>query len=70
MVSMTHGRAQVQYIDVGFDDEGKLLALRVDILADVGGWPDPTGAGLCTLTAFMSGGCYKIPTIATRTQRW
>jgi len=64
MVSMTHGRAQVQDIDVGYDDDGRLLALRVGIVQDCGAWPDATGAGLPTLTIFMSGGCYKIPTIA------
>ena len=64
MTSMVHGRAQEQDIDVGFDDEGHLLALRVRITQDCGGWPDPGGVGLPTLTAFMSGGCYKIPKIA------
>ncbi len=64
MSSMVHGRAQEQDIDVGFDDDGRLLALRVRITQDCGGWPDPGGIGLPTLTAFMSGGCYKIPKIA------
>lgn len=64
LVSMTHGRAQVQDLDIGYDDEGRLLALRVAIVQDVGAWPDPTGTGLPTLTVFMSGGCYKIGKIA------
>jgi carbon-monoxide dehydrogenase large subunit len=64
LVSMTHGRAQLQDIDVGFDDEGRLLAMRVAIVQDCGAWPDATGAGLPTLTIFMSGGCYKVGTIA------
>jgi carbon-monoxide dehydrogenase large subunit len=38
--------------------------MRVSIIQDCGAWPDATGAGLPTLTAFMSGGCYKIPKIA------
>ncbi len=66
MTSMVHGRAQEQDIEVGFDDEGHLLALRVAITLDCGAWPDPGGVGLPTLTAFMSGGCYKIPKIAPR----
>jgi carbon-monoxide dehydrogenase large subunit len=61
---MTHGRAQLQDIDVGFDDEGRLLAMRVAIVQDCGAWPDATGAGLPTLTVFMSGGCYKVGKIA------
>ena len=64
MTAMVHGRGQEQDIEVGFDDEGHLLALRVRITQDCGGWPDPGGVGLPTLTAFMSGGCYKIPKIA------
>ncbi|GAA3237222.1 molybdopterin-dependent oxidoreductase [Pseudonocardia petroleophila] len=64
MTSMVHGRAQQHDVEVGFDDEGHLLALRVRITQDCGGWPDSTGIGLPTLTSFMSGGCYRIPTIA------
>jgi carbon-monoxide dehydrogenase large subunit len=64
LVSMTHGRAQVQDIEVGYDDDGAIRALRVAIVQDCGAWPDTTGAGLPTLTLFMSGGCYKIPVIA------
>jgi aerobic carbon-monoxide dehydrogenase large subunit len=64
MTSMVHGRAQDHDIEVGFDDEGTLLALRIRITQDCGGWPDATGIGLPTLTSFMAGGCYKIGTIA------
>lgn len=64
LTSMVHGRAQWHDIDVGFDDEGTLLALRVRITQDCGAWPDPTGMALPTLTSFMSGGCYRIPKIA------
>jgi len=60
LVAMTHGRAQLQDIEVGYDDDGRLLALRVAIVQDCGAWPDATGAGLPTLTIFMSGGCYKV----------
>ncbi|HVB42841.1 MAG TPA: xanthine dehydrogenase family protein molybdopterin-binding subunit [Streptosporangiaceae bacterium] len=63
MVSMTHGRGQVQDIVAGYDEDGKLLALQVKIIQDCGAWPDPTGSGLPILTSFMSGGCYKIPKI-------
>ncbi|MGZ4537552.1 MAG: xanthine dehydrogenase family protein molybdopterin-binding subunit [Blastococcus sp.] len=64
LVSMTHGRAQVQDVDVGYDDEGRLLAMRLAIVQDCGAWPDPTGAALPMLTIFMSGGCYKVGKIA------
>ena len=64
LTAMVHGRGQVHDVDVGFDDEGALLALRVRITQDCGAWPDTTGVGLPTLTSFMSGGCYRIPKIA------
>jgi carbon-monoxide dehydrogenase large subunit len=63
--AMTHGRAQIQDVEIGFDEDGRLLALRVDITQDVGGWP-AGGVGLPGLTVAMSGGCYRIPKIATR----
>ena len=64
MVSMVHGRAQTHDVEVGFADDGALLALRVTITQECGAWPDTTGIGLPTLTSFMSGGCYRIPVIA------
>jgi carbon-monoxide dehydrogenase large subunit len=63
MTSMVQGRGQVHDVEVGFDDDGKLLALRVRITQDCGGRPDQ-GVGLPTLTGFMSGGCYKVGKIA------
>ncbi|MGH8909521.1 MAG: xanthine dehydrogenase family protein molybdopterin-binding subunit [Egibacteraceae bacterium] len=63
--AMMQGRAQVQDVEVAFDDDGRLLALRVDIVQDVGGRP-ADGVGLPGLTVAMSGGCYRIPKIATR----
>ncbi len=63
MTSMTHGRAQTQELALGYDDEGRIIALQVEIVQDCGGWPDVTGSGLPILTSFMSGGCYKIPKI-------
>ncbi|MGI5272329.1 xanthine dehydrogenase family protein molybdopterin-binding subunit [Nonomuraea sp. CA-218870] len=66
MVHTYHGRDQVQDIEVGFDAEGRLLALDVTITVNIGGVPDPVGIGLATLTSYMLGGCYKIPKIAAR----
>jgi len=63
MVSMTHGRAQIQDLVAGYDDDGKFTALQVKIIQDCGAWPDVTGSGLPILTSFMSGGCYVIPKI-------
>jgi carbon-monoxide dehydrogenase large subunit len=64
LVSMTHGRAQVHDLDVGFDDEGKVTAVRALITQDVGGWPEALGLALPSLTSMMLGGCYRIPKLA------
>ncbi len=63
-VLMYHGRAQEQDVDVAYDDDGKLLALRVRVTQDQGAYPDPTGMGLPVLTTAMAAGCYKIPKVA------
>jgi len=63
LVSMTHGRAQIQDLVAGYTDDGTLTALQVKIIQDCGAWPDVTGSGLPILTSFMSGGCYVIPKI-------
>ncbi len=63
MVHMHHGRAQINEVEVGFDDDGIVHALRVHTLQDIGGWPDHTGLGLGVLTSAMAGGCYRIPSV-------
>ncbi|MEV4748936.1 xanthine dehydrogenase family protein molybdopterin-binding subunit [Streptosporangium amethystogenes subsp. fukuiense] len=66
MVHTYHGRDQQQDIEVGFDGEGRILALDVTLTVNIGGVPDPVGIGLATLTSYMLGGCYRIPKIAAR----
>ncbi len=64
VLNMYHGRAQLADVDVGYDDEGKLLALKVQVTQDNGAYADPTGMGLPALTTTMAAGCYKIPAVA------
>ena len=64
MTAMYHGRAQEADIEVGFDGDGRLLALKVQVTQDNGGYADPTGMGLPVLTTTMAGGCYRIPKVA------
>ncbi|MGI9625067.1 MAG: xanthine dehydrogenase family protein molybdopterin-binding subunit [Acidimicrobiales bacterium] len=63
MLSMYHGRAQESDIEIGYDEDGNLLALRVHVHQDQGAYADPTGMGLPALTTTMAGGCYRIPTV-------
>ena len=39
MVSLTHGRAQVQTVELGATRDGTLVGLRAEILADMGAYP-------------------------------
>ena len=64
MVALNHGRAQELTFTIGSDREGKVAALRVEILADVGAYPG-LGAFLPNLTGLMSSGVYAIPVIET-----
>ena len=63
MVAMTHGRGQIQTVTVGGTREGKVLAYRIEVLADSGAYPR-MGAMLPILTGMMAPGVYDIPKVA------
>jgi carbon-monoxide dehydrogenase large subunit len=63
MVAMTHGRAQIQTVTVGGTREGRVLAYRIEVLQDAGGYPR-MGALLPILTGLMAPGVYDIPKVA------
>jgi carbon-monoxide dehydrogenase large subunit len=58
-----HSRDQTHDVEVGFDDEGRILALRDDFIVDCGAW-NPIGAGVVYNTAVHLLGPYKIDTLA------
>jgi carbon-monoxide dehydrogenase large subunit len=62
LVGMTHGRAQVQEVELGANRDGRLVGLRARVLADVGAYP-----GIAMLLPFLTGqmasGVYVIPAI-------
>jgi carbon-monoxide dehydrogenase large subunit len=59
--STTHGRGQVQYIELAADADGKVQAMRVRLLADMGGYQQLITAGIPILGAFLYGGVYQLP---------
>jgi len=65
MQLMSHGRSQVNDVEYGYDDDGRILAVRVHTMQEEGAYPDTTGMGLGVLTSWMAGGCYAIPSIQT-----
>ncbi len=63
MVSLTHGRAQVQTVELGARRDGTLLGIRAEILADMGAYP--IGAFMPGTTQEMLCGVYRIPRAAS-----
>jgi carbon-monoxide dehydrogenase large subunit len=64
MLSLNHGRAQVQRVEIGAKRDGSVVGMRVELLADMGAYP--IGAFLPTTTQEMLAGVYAIPRIASR----
>ena len=62
MLNLTHGRAQVQRVELGARRDGTLVGMRVELLADMGAYP--IGAFLPITTQEMLAGVYRFPAIA------
>nr|BFE81390.1 hypothetical protein GCM10020093_039910 [Planobispora longispora] len=58
-ISSAHERAQVQFVRVGFDDDGRLLGLEVTILHDHGAYT-PYGIIVPIITSTQLPGPYKL----------
>src|SRR5713101_4153536 len=63
MMSATHSRDQWHDVEIGFDDDGHILALRDDYIVDCGAW-NPIGSGVAYNTAVHLTGPYKIENLA------
>jgi len=62
MVTMTHGRGQVQHVELGATRDGRMLGLRVFVIQDIGAYASEA-ATLPRLTGLMASGPYRIPRI-------
>ncbi|MFL5268396.1 MAG: xanthine dehydrogenase family protein molybdopterin-binding subunit [Stellaceae bacterium] len=63
LMSATHSRDQLHDVEVGFDDDGRVLAVRDDYVVDCGAW-NPIGSGVAYNTAVHLTGPYKIENLA------
>lgn len=61
-----HGRDHVSRARMGFDEDGRILALEVDTLANMGGYISQLGAFVPTNGSAMIAGVYNIPEIGMR----
>src|SRR6478609_1132237 len=62
MLSM-HGRGQVQYAELGLDDEARILGMRLRLIGDCGAYGGFGGTFPLGGTYLMSQGVYEIPRI-------
>ncbi|CAB4851994.1 unannotated protein [freshwater metagenome] len=60
MVAMHHGRDQIQDIEIAATKDGKLLGMKVDLLADMGAYLQIITPGTPLLGMFMYSGIYKM----------
>ena len=66
-MSACHSRDQVHDVEIGFDDDGRLLAFRDDFFVDCGAW-NPIGSGIAYNTAVHLPGPYKFDNFAVRSR--
>ncbi|QKG70647.1 xanthine dehydrogenase family protein molybdopterin-binding subunit [Erythrobacter mangrovi] len=60
----THGRDHEMQVDVAYDHEGKLLALRIESLANIGAYMSSMGSGIPTVNVgLFVMGVYEIPSV-------
>jgi len=62
MLAMTHGRGQVQHVELGATRDGRVRGLRVFVIQDIGAYASEA-ATLPPLTGLMASGPYRIPRI-------
>jgi carbon-monoxide dehydrogenase large subunit len=63
LVGMPHGRGQVQWVELGFDEEARVTGMRCRVLADAGAYAGFGGALAVGPTRMMAQGVYRIPSI-------
>src|SRR5438045_8486267 len=62
-MSATHSRDQLHDVEIGFDADGRILAMRDDYIVDCGAW-NPIGSGVAYNTAVHLTGPYQIEHLA------
>jgi carbon-monoxide dehydrogenase large subunit len=60
-VATTQGRGQIQHMELAADAEGRVTAVRVNLLADMGAYLQLVTPGIPLLGAFLYHGVYDVP---------
>jgi carbon-monoxide dehydrogenase large subunit len=64
LISMPHGRGQVQYVQLGCKHDGTIVGMKCQIVADAGAYAGFGGALAMGPTRMMAQGVYRIPKIS------
>ncbi len=64
-VATTHGRDIIAYLDLAARRDGRVLGLKMRLIADIGAYNMLFTAGIPTLTMLMANATYDIPAIRT-----
>src|SRR4029079_7060895 len=64
-VATTHGRDIIGYVDLAATRDGKVLGLKMRLIADIGAYNMLLTAAIPTLTMMMANATYDIPAIRT-----
>ena len=56
-----HGRGQIQHVELAADKDGKLTAIRVRLIGDMGAYLQLVTPGVPILGAFLYAGVYDLP---------
>ena len=63
LTASCHSRDQIHEAEIGFDDDGRIVALRDEFIADSGAW-NPIGGGIVYNTVAHLVGPYKIDNLS------
>ena len=64
-VATTHGRDIIAYVDIAANRDGRVLGLKMRLIADIGAYNMLLTAAIPTLTMLMANATYDIPAIRT-----
>ncbi len=64
MMSMPHGRGQVQWVEMGFDEGGHITGMHCRMIGDCGAYGGFGGSLVAGSTRMMAQGVYQIPQIS------
>jgi carbon-monoxide dehydrogenase large subunit len=64
LLSTTHGRGHVEYVEAAFASDGRVLALRGKTIADMGAFASMLGPAIPTFTQLLAPGPYAIRAVS------